>query len=124
MFSKITLSSKLTIALLVLSLALFGQLKFKQWKSQKAIEAEKENLYRQQQQLSKKNEDVNASLEFLKSADFKEKVARQQLNLKREGEVVYTFSEYQEAGAGQASAASPSKGSNIRKWWDYFFTSL
>ena len=96
-----------------------GQLKFKQWQNQNRIETEKLNLLQQADELEKKNQELTKSLEYLNSPDFKEKVAREQLALKREGEVVYSFSAKPETQT--ILTDSRIKQGNLEKWWDYFF---
>jgi cell division protein FtsB len=117
---KNLLSSKLSVLLLLILLVFLGSIKYEQWKSEKAIEGEKENLYLQEQQLQKKNQDLSNSLEFLKSQDFKERVAREQLNLKKEGEMVFTFSDQTPSEEYNGSEQTP-KENYPQKWWNYFF---
>ncbi|MBI5530103.1 MAG: septum formation initiator family protein [Candidatus Doudnabacteria bacterium] len=69
--------------------------------------------------LQKKNDDLSQSLQYLNSPSFKERVARQQLNLKKDGEQVYGFTD----GNGSSTDSQVAiKTSNAKKWWDYFFT--
>ena len=119
LFSKQNLTSKLAIVLLLLMLVFLGNLKFQQWKNQKKIEAEKQNLEKQASDLQRKNNELAQSLEYINSPNFKERVARQQLNLKKEGEAVYSFIQIDSA---PSSPAGPEKTStNAAKWWNYFF---
>lgn len=113
---KTLFSSKIVILLLLIFLGLMTDLKYKQWKNQKAIEKEKQNLSLQIDSLQKKNSDLNASLEYLNSKNFKERAARDQLNLKRSGELVYNFID----AAGQDHVSQQQSKSNLRKWWEYF----
>lgn len=118
---KAIFSSKLVLSLLVIFLGLMANLKYKQWQSQKAIEAEKRQLSGQIDSLEKQNSDLSASLQYLNSGDFKERAARNQLNLKRNGELVYNFTS---GGTGPGQAAQGAQGrSNLQKWWDYFTAS-
>lgn len=121
MFSKTTLSSKFAAAALLLLLVFVGQLKYRQWLAMKAIQKEKNSLTEQERQLTQRNKELANSLAFLQSADFKEKVARQQLNLQREGEVVYSFSN-NSIGDNSAQNSGAPEQSNLKKWWNYFFT--
>ena len=116
MLSKQNLSSKFAIFCLVVLLAFLGNLKFRQWQSQRQIEQQMQSLEDQAGALQNKNKELSNSLEYLSSPSFKERVAREQLNLKKDGEQVYSFSD---APASQASDAQ--KVSNAKKWWDYFF---
>ncbi len=117
MSAKTLISSKIVILLLLVFLGLMGDLKYKQWKSQKAIENEKQSLTSQIDNLEKKNSDLSASLEYLSSGNFKERAARDQLNLKRNGELVYNFTDGSDQGRAEQNARSKS---NLQKWWDYF----
>ncbi len=120
MLSKQTLSSKIALIALALLMIFLGNLKYKQWKSQRQIEAEKLSLQDQADRLQKKNDELNQSLQYLNSTGFKERVARDQLGLKKEGEQVYSFSDApQVAGATTDKQNAPG---NVQKWWDYFFT--
>ncbi|HYV33669.1 MAG TPA: septum formation initiator family protein [Candidatus Limnocylindria bacterium] len=118
MLSKQKISSKIAIVAL-LGLALFlGDLKFKQWQSQREIEKQAQSLVAQTDALQKKNDQLNQSLQYLNSTGAKEHVAREQLGYKKNGEVVYGFINV--APNTQDSQAAP-KQDNVQKWWDYFF---
>ena len=119
MLSKQTLSSKITVALLVVMLLFLGRLKFKQWQSQNKVEQEKLNLQKQTDELTKSNEELSKTLQYLKSPDFTERVAREQLALKKDGEQVFSFSVKQPAETANQEAETPL--SNLEKWWAYFF---
>lgn len=119
MISKQTLSSKLAIAALLILLLFLADLKYKQWQSQKEIEKQKLALLEQADSLQKKNDELNQSLQYLSSPDFKERVARQQLSLKKDGETVYSFGALPEASAPDANIQTEP---NAKKWWDYFFS--
>jgi cell division protein FtsB len=120
MFSKQALSSKITVAALFILLVFFAQLKYRQYLSQRQIETQKQTLLAQADSQQKKNNDLNQSLQYLNSSSFKEQVARQQLNLKKDGETVYTFGS--PVGQSLPSASSEGPASNAKKWWDYFFS--
>ncbi len=119
MLSKKTISSRLAIATLIILLIFLVDLKYKQWKNQQEIEKQKQNLLAQADTLQKKNNELNQSLQYLNSPSFKERVAREQLNLKKDGEIVYSFGD----APDQAPQNTPPeiKTSNVQKWWDYFF---
>jgi len=107
------------VALLIL-LVFLGNLKFKQWQSQRQIEKEKQSLQDQADSLQKKNQELSRSLQYLNSESFKERVAREQLGLKKDGEQAYSFADAPRVAG--ASTDAPGGPSNIKKWWDYFFT--
>lgn len=119
MLSKQKLSSKTAILGLIVLAGFLGIQEFKQLSNQKKIEAQKKSLQEQADTFTKKNSDLNQSLQYLNSPDFKEKVARQQLNLKKEGETVYSFADA--SILETADAANRPKQGNFTKWWNYFF---
>jgi cell division protein FtsB len=113
------ITSKAAILALIVLLVFLGDLKFRQWQSQREIERQEASLQAQADALQKKNNELNRSLEYLNSPSFKERVAREQLGYKRQGETAYGFSDASgSASAGQANGAP----GNLQKWWDYFFT--
>jgi cell division protein FtsB len=115
---KQALTTKVAVFGLLALLLFLGDLKYKQWQSQKEIEKQKQNLLAQADQLQKKNDELNQSLEYLNSESFKERVARQQLNLKKQGETTYSFGD---APAPGGSNSSQPRVKNAQKWWNYFF---
>ena len=84
------------------------------------IEKQTKNLQSQADALQKQNNDLNQSLQYLSSASFKERVARQQLNYKKQGEVVYGFADEQDQAGIKSDKRT--KTPNALKWWNYFFT--
>lgn len=119
MTGKQRLSSKITIIGLVILLAFLADWKYKQWQSENLIEKQKLSLQLQADSLQKKNNELSQSLQYLNSDNFKEGVARQQLNLKKQGEQVYTFAD---APAAAPSGTQAAGESNPKKWLDYFFS--
>src|SRR3989344_446108 len=120
---KVLFSSKIVLLGLVVLLGFLGSLKYRQWRDQKSIEKEKQSLQQQTDALEKKNKELENSLSYLNSSSFKERVARQQLNLKKTGEIVYSFSENSGADDGGTSALANKKIGNLEKWWNYFTNS-
>lgn len=120
MIPKQILSSKLTIFLLVISLGFLANVKYRQWQVQKNINGEKQSLSDQASTLTKKNNELSQSLSYLSSGNFKERVARQELNLKKDGEVVFNFSEGPVLQDAPEVAGANVKKNNYQKWWGYF----
>lgn|SRR3989338_6020913 len=116
---KVLFSSKIVLLGLVVLLGFLGSLKYRQWRDQKSIEKEKQSLQQQTDALEKKNKELENSLSYLNSSGFKERIARQQLNLKKTDEVVYGFSENGGNGDG-GTGNSNDKVGNLAKWWNYF----
>ncbi len=119
MLNKQKLSSRITIAGLIVLLAFLSNWKYKQWKNESQIQRQKQSLEQQADSLQKKNNELSKSLEYLNSTDFKENVARQQLNLKKQGERVYSFAD---APATTKQEQKTAQDSNAKKWLSYFFT--
>ena len=117
MLSRRAISSKIAIAALLALLVFLGNIKFKQWQKQRQIEREKQTLERQADALEKKNRELSQSLQYLNSLSFKERVAREQLGLKKQDEQVYSFSSAPEVLA----AFDGKQEANWKKWLDYFF---
>lgn len=116
---KLNWTSKSAIVLLAVLAGFLGQQKFRQYRLQKTIEAEKLGLQNQLAELQGKNQELSGTLSFLNSPGYKEIVARQQLNLQKEGEQVYSFFEEQETKAEEIVNPRP-QGSNFQKWVSYF----
>ncbi len=114
------LRSKMILLALAALLVFLGQLHLAQWQREREIDKLIAALTEQEQQLGQKNQQISDSLEYLQSPDFKERTAREQLELKREGEVVVRFQDQpQVLGAETASPEEP-RG-NLEKWLAYYF---
>ncbi len=117
---KSFLSSKIVAILLVLFVLFMGKLKYDQYMQQRAIQTAKQELLDQQAQEEQKGKQLTQSLQMLNSDDFKEKVARGQLNMKKDGELVFNFAEKKQTTVASLSHADANL-SNPQKWWNYFF---
>ncbi len=120
MTSKQILSSKFALGLLIVLLAILANSKYKQWQQARSIEKLKQDLLKQADVQQKKNQELTQSISFINSDNFKEQVARQQLNLKKDGEVVYNFTEGTPTTTPAVAGASIA-ATNPQKWWSYFF---
>ena len=101
-------------------LVFFGNLKIRQYRQQQAIMSEKNKLAQQAAALEQKNRELSESLSYFNSDSFRERVARQQLNLKKDGELVYSFSDAAVSQPAVQASAGTGKPNNFRKWWNYF----
>lgn len=117
---KKILSNKFVFFLLIIVLASLGGLKYKQWQHQRAIDAEKQSLIEQTNKLEQKNQELKDSLAYIGSQDFKEKIARQQLNLKKQDEYVFNFSDNLVNGTSTDDLVVQVKKPNYQKWVEYF----
>ena len=114
------LSSRLTVFFLLIILGFFVNLKYQQHRQEQAIELEKSELLAQADSLERKNLELQQSLELINSSGFKEKVARQQLNLKKTGEEIYSFIENPLKAGQPDSRQGSSSQKNWQKWLEYF----
>ena len=117
---KEKLSQKIVVLGLAVLVAFFGYIRYQQYRQRQSIDAEKASLQTQIDGLEKKNQEMEASIKYLSSLSSKEKVAREQLNLKKQGEVVYGFTEMDAPANGQTGLAAGEQASNPVKWWRYF----
>jgi cell division protein FtsB len=119
---KAILSTKITLVALGLLLIFFANVKYKQYKNQKNIENEKQLIMEQIDSKERKNKELSDSLNLLSGPDHKERVARQQFNLKKDGELVYNFTEKPATSAQTINTTEQGlPQGNPQKWWNYFF---
>lgn len=90
------------------------------------IEKEIETLKQEAQRIKSDNQILSERIAYFETPDFQEKVAKEKLNMQKEGEgVAIIKSSFQEepSGAREASAqVQPSAQiANHIKWWNYFF---
>ncbi|MBI3231561.1 MAG: septum formation initiator family protein [Candidatus Doudnabacteria bacterium] len=112
-------ASKTAVFGLAILAVFLGWQKYKQYGLQKAIQAEKTSLQSQLNELEGKNQELTETLGYLNSSSYKELIARQQLNMQKQGELVYNFSD--EKIQQSAQPLNPTAESNMRKWLNYFF---
>ncbi len=113
--------SRKTILLLLAGLTVFlFYIRFQQFREKKSIDAEKASLESQIAGVEKKNQEMEASIKYLTSLSSKEKVAREQLNLKKQGEKVYSFTQVDGTDSNAPGYAASQEVSNPVKWWRYF----
>lgn len=82
------------------------------------VEKEIEELKARSEEVNKQNQDLAQLINYLNTDTFKERQAREQLNLKKEGEYVVALPK-----GSELSETTDSEGqiSNPRKWFNYFF---
>ncbi len=108
-----------SIFLLFLLVVSFGQ-----FRNRHSIQKEIDSLTKQADQIQKNNEEVKNFIAYLKTDSYKEQAARQQLNLKKEGETVYSFSalspQTEVVNQEEVIKLENAKKSNLNKWVTYF----
>lgn len=117
---KEKLSQKFIVLGLVILVIFLGYIRYQQYRQKQSIDGEKTSLQTQIDNLEKKNQELEASIKYLSSLSSKEKVAREQLNLKKQGEVVYGFIKNEAVLDNQTGAIKTNQDSNPIKWWKYF----
>lgn len=96
-----------------------GTLEFQQIRKRQQFNREVAALKKQEADLIQKNQTLQNGLAYFNNEQYKDMVARQQLNLRKDGEIVVNFPPAVEQQS-QEPAAAP-KTSNPTKWWNYFF---
>ena len=103
---------------------------YKQFTVRHVVQQEIAELSKQADQLQKNNQDLQSFIAYLQTDSYKQKAAREQLSMKKDGEVVYslgdnTQNQGQVEGVSTASPSAPevplAQQSNPHKWWNYFF---
>ena len=117
-FRRLLLSKPLVILIIIL-MAFIASLEYKQIQKRSKYNKEIAELQKQEQELVAENEALQKSLEYFNNEGFKEQIARRQLNLKKEGEIVVNFPSSTQTAPQQQDSAPPV--SNPQKWWNYFF---
>jgi cell division protein FtsB len=107
----------LTVAIFFLFFFLFLQIK--QLKERYVVEKEINALKDQAGQLQKDNQELQDFIAYLKTDSYRQRAIREELNLKKDGEVVYSFAA--NSKEGDQNQAQEAKVSNPNKWWNYFF---
>lgn len=94
-------------------------LEYNQYRQRHKIDSEIASLKSQELELQASNQQLEQSINFLSSPEYQDKLARLQLNLKKEGEIVVNIP----GRENQAINSSPdhSPRSNLIKWWEYIF---
>ena len=105
-------------AIIIVLLGVFA-LELQQWQQRRKINAEISHLKEEQSSLEARNNALQQSLQYFSSSEYQEKLAREQLGLKKDGEIVVNFPPGGIA-SGQAEQTSKSQ-SNPQKWWQYLF---
>ncbi len=103
---------------IIVLIAVFG-LELQQWQTRRKIDSEINALKQEQADLLQKNSALEQSLQYFASDSYKEKLAREQLGLKKDGEIVIN---YPVGGMlNQSENKNEAPKSNPQKWWEYIF---
>lgn len=102
---------------MIVLLGVFG-LELTQWQQRRKIDSEIKHLEQEQAELEQRNNALQQSLQYFSSDTYKEKLAREQLGLKKDGEIVVN---YPPEGVASQPAEAPKPSNNFQKWWEYIF---
>jgi cell division protein FtsB len=118
---KNLLRSKMVLLALLGIFVFIGQLHVAQWQRKREIAKEIEKLTSQERDLAQKNQELSDSLRYLQTTNFQERIAREQLELKKEGETVVRFQDAPKVLGQTTNQAETGNRNNIEKWLAYFF---
>ncbi|QQS23399.1 septum formation initiator family protein [bacterium] len=111
--------NKFFLGAMILVFLFSALLEYNQYRQRHKIDTEIAMLKQQEQELQASNRQLEQSINFLSSPEYQDKLARLQLNLKKEGEIVINIPQQQAEQNGGAGGHSPK--SNLIKWWEYIF---
>jgi cell division protein FtsB len=118
---RIWLKSPFLVGGLALLTLLLLRQEWQQWQKRSAVDREIQTLQNQQAQLEDKNNTLEQSLSYLQTVNYKERLARQQLNMQKQGEIIISFPENIEGEVSPQAGTVAGGPSNAAKWWDHFF---
>lgn len=120
----------LRLAILV-SIAILGFAlvrSYEEYSRKKEVQAEIDALQKEAQKISKENSDFQERISYFGSQEYREREAKDKLNLQSPGENVVVIKPSQTKDIlTQKEEAKPRESpvadtrTNLRKWWDYFF---
>ena len=103
----------------IVAVVAVGALEYNQFMERRKIDQEISGLKTEEQRLTETNKQLEQSISFLSSAEYQDKLARLQLNLKKEGEIVVNFPT--ESGQATNQTSETQAQSNLIKWWEFIF---
>lgn len=112
------ISNRFAVVLLIGSLVLLSVSQYHQWRSREKIQHQIDSLKSEAKTVEEKNGQLEDSLKYLSSTSATERLARQQMNLKKPGEIAVVFMPSKDAGV---VTSETKRQSNVRAWWEYFF---
>lgn len=112
------ISNRFVVLLLIGGIALFSVSEYKQWQQRQKVEKQIAALKAEANTVEEKNAQLENSLRYLASTGATERLAREQLGLKKDGEIPVVFVP---GKSSEQEVQAPKEVSNARAWWDYFF---
>lgn len=113
------MSNRFLVVVLIGSLVVLSWSQYHKWQERKKIDRQIQALKDEAAQVDEKNKQLEESLKYLSTNAATERLARQQLNMKKEGEIAVVF-----MAGGRSETASATTQAPIpswRLWWEYFF---
>jgi cell division protein FtsB len=127
---KELVKNKYFIAGMFLVLIFICYIEYNQYKQREIIQNTITELQLESKDTDQKNSDLQNFITYLQTSDYTEKAARQQLNLQKSGEFVYSFTNPDAQPVPSSANAAPttqttrqSLAQNPKNWWNYFFNS-
>ncbi|MFC1721630.1 septum formation initiator family protein [Patescibacteria group bacterium] len=124
------LRSKVFLVFAIIILVILGLFLGRVIHKKYEVSQEIRNIKERKEGLVKENERLQDLLEYLKTDTYKDRVAREDLGLQREGETVVVISEGEDVIIPEEQLLEKqTEGKELvyvptyRKWWDYFFAS-
>lgn len=112
------LSNRFVVVLLVVSLGFLSVVKINQIREQRKLTREIQSLQFESKEVEEKNKQIEDSLKYLSSQSAADRIAHQQLNKKKDGEIAVVF---MPAETRAVTPGTDQKESNLEAWWNYFF---
>ncbi len=105
------------VLVVVVSSAFFASRE--QWGEKAVLQDRIDQLEREALSVQNKNQQLKNTLEYVASTGAVERLARQELGMKKEGEIAIIFTQDQNQGVN--SELAQTEKSHIWSWWEYFF---
>lgn len=113
------LNSKLATVLLSGALVLVMIITAKILVQKRMVDREVAKLQNQMDRISSENQELGSLVQYLNTPEYKEREAREKLNLAKEGEHIVVLPQGDTSGATQEQVEQ--KQSNYKLWLSYFF---
>lgn len=114
------LKSKLSTILLIIVFCAVAFITTELYMQKRQVDSEISRLQDQSSNLKKDNQQLSELIKYLDTQEYKEKEAREKLNLKRPGEEVVVLPEDSSVN-GQVASAQSTNVPKPEKWFNYFF---
>ncbi len=113
------LNSKFATVVLAASLILIMTMAAKILVQKRMVDGEVAKLEKQMEKIKSDNEQLGSLIQYLNTPEYKERQAREKLNLAREGEHVVVLPQGEVAATSHEQ--TDTRPSNYKLWFNYFF---